>query len=210
MKKLIVFIGLAFFLTFSFNLLPISASDGPLVSEQGGEDEPNNSSTLVTMTTSFGEIILELAREEAPITVENFLRYSDEGFFNDLIFHRVIAGFMIQGGGFSESMQHKAPLYPPIKNEAENGLKNIRGTIAMARTQNPHSATSQFFINVVDNPSLDYTAGNEGYAVFGRVIEGMEVVDKIAKTPTKAKGLFSDVPRETIVIERVEILDQKK
>ena len=143
------------------------------------------------------------------MSVQNFLGYVNEGFYNGTIFHRVIDGFMLQGGGFTQNLERK-PTNAPVKNEADNGLKNNRGTIAMARTNMPHSATSQFFINVVDNDFLNFrgaTARGWGYAVFGRVIEGMDVVDKIRKVPTGPSGPFSkDVPKTPVVIESVSVL----
>jgi peptidyl-prolyl cis-trans isomerase B (cyclophilin B) len=158
----------------------------------------------VRLTTTYGDIVLELDREKAPISVENFLGYVQEGFYNGTIFHRVIDGFMIQGGGFTQDFMKK-PTHAPIENEADNGLENLRGTIAMARTNMPHSATAQFFINVVDNDFLNHrspTPRGWGYAVFGKVVEGMEVVDKIRKTPTGSGGPFpKDVPQPPIVIE---------
>jgi peptidyl-prolyl cis-trans isomerase B (cyclophilin B) len=164
----------------------------------------------VSMQTSKGTIVLELYADEAPKSVENFLAYVDNGFYDGTIFHRVIEGFMIQGGGFTPDMQKK-PTRAPIDNEADNGLKNERGTIAMARTGDPHSATAQFFINHQDNAFLDHTAKTQrgwGYAVFGRVTEGMDVVDAIAIEPTGAKGPFpKDVPETTVVIEQVTRVD---
>jgi len=160
----------------------------------------------VRMETSKGTITLELYPDKAPKTVENFLTYVDEGVYDGTIFHRVIKDFMIQGGGFTEDMQKK-PTHDPILNEADNGLKNDRGTIAMARTGDPHSATAQFFINHKDNDFLNHTGKNTrgwGYAVFGKVTDGMEVVDEIAAVPTGAKGPFpTDVPQTTIVIQKV-------
>ena len=165
---------------------------------------------IVQLTTNKGIIKLELDAEKAPNSVINFLQYVDEGFYSNVIFHRVIAGFMVQGGGFDTDMKQKSG-YAPIENEAANGLKNDRGTIAYARTGNPHSATSQFFINLVDNDFLNYTApaGNGwGYAVFGKVIEGMEVVDAIAAEPTGVYRGMRDVPRDQIVMEKAEVLDR--
>lgn len=163
----------------------------------------------VALETSEGRIVLALDPERAPATVENFLRYVDDGHYDGTIFHRVIAGFMIQGGGFDESFEQK-PTREPVRNEADNSLGNDRGTIAMARTMDPQSATAQFFINVVDNDFLNFTAPTPrgyGYAVFGRVVEGMDVVDRIAATATGAGGPFpSDVPRETVLIEHAERL----
>ncbi|MCE5394477.1 MAG: peptidyl-prolyl cis-trans isomerase [Acidithiobacillus sp.] len=160
----------------------------------------------VVLHTNKGDIYLELDVEKAPATVANFLQYMDEGFFDGTIFHRVIPGFMIQGGGFDSRMQQKST-HDPIENEASNGLKNLRGSIAMARTSDPHSATAQFFINLVDNDFLDFRApsGNGwGYAVFGRVSAGMDIVDRIAQTPTGNKGMHQDVPQEDIVITKAE------
>ncbi|MBT8053896.1 MAG: peptidyl-prolyl cis-trans isomerase [Xanthomonadales bacterium] len=160
--------------------------------------------------TSKGAIQLELYAEKAPATVENFIQYANSGFYDGTIFHRVISNFMIQGGGFTADMQKKTTA-EPIQNEATNGLSNERGTIAMARTGDPHSATAQFFINVQDNSNLDFTGeGNSrswGYAVFGRVISGMEVVDDIRFVETTRKSPYSDVPVEPVIIEKVEISD---
>ncbi len=162
----------------------------------------------VLIKTSMGEITLELYPDKAPITVKNFLDYAKEGFYNGTIFHRVIDGFMIQGGGFEPGMVQKKT-NPPIKNEAGNGLSNLRGTIAMARTQIIDSATSQFFINLKDNTFLDHrdnTPQGYGYCVFGKVINGMDVVDKIAKIETHSVGYYQDVLTEDVVIEKVEII----
>ncbi len=163
------------------------------------------SSPQIVLETSKGEIVLALYPDKAPLTVKNFLNYVDAGFYNGTIFHRVIPGFMLQGGGFSQDMQKK-PTLKPVKNEADNGLKNDRGTIAMARTQDPHSASSQFFINTVDNTFLNYkgqTMAGWGYAVFGKVINGMEVVDAISKVETGTQGRFRDVPKTPVVIIKV-------
>jgi cyclophilin family peptidyl-prolyl cis-trans isomerase len=157
---------------------------------------------MLLFKTSKGEFTVQLFDKQAPVTVENILRYADEGFFNGTIFHRVIAGFMIQGGGLTADMKNK-PGHDPIENEATNGLKNKRGTLSMARTNDINSATSQFFINVADNDFLDHRPGNYGYAVFGRIASGMEVVDAIAAAKTGKKGMYDDVPTETIVIESV-------
>jgi cyclophilin family peptidyl-prolyl cis-trans isomerase len=156
----------------------------------------------VTLETNQGVIVLELAPEKAPATVANFLEYVKAGFYDGTVFHRVIDGFMIQGGGFTADLGKK-DTRAPIKNESENGLSNSRGTIAMARTNDPHSATAQFFINTVDNSSgLDHgkTAQVWGYAVFGKVTQGMDVVDKIAKVQTSSKGGMQDVPTTPVVI----------
>jgi peptidyl-prolyl cis-trans isomerase A (cyclophilin A) len=158
------------------------------------------------MNTSLGNVKIELFTKEAPISVENFLAYVKAGFYNGTIFHRVIPGFMIQGGGFTAGMQVK-PTGQPIRNEAANGLKNDRGTLAMARTANPDSATSQFFINVVNNNGLNRPSPDgSGYAVFGKVIEGMNVVDKIAEVKTGRKMGAQDVPLVPVVIKSIKIV----
>ena len=165
---------------------------------------PGTDGPQVLLQTSKGEILLQLYPDKAPKTVENFLRYVDDGFYDGTIFHRVISGFMIQGGGMEPGMREKAA-NAPIKNEADNGLRNIVGTIAMARTMDPHSATAQFFINVANNSSLDFrekTPRAWGYAVFGRVIKGMEVVQAIKQAPTTSKGMHRDVPQENIIINK--------
>lgn len=157
---------------------------------------------MIRLTTNFGTIDIELDYKNAPVTASNFEQYVKDGHYNGLIFHRVIPGFMIQGGGLTARMQQK-DTSAPIKNEADNGLKNDRGTIAMARTMDPHSATAQFFINLVDNDFLNFQApsGNGwGYCVFGRVTEGMDVVDKIAKVKTTTVGMYQDVPSDLVVI----------
>ncbi|CAH0990465.1 hypothetical protein SIN8267_00557 [Sinobacterium norvegicum] len=156
----------------------------------------------VVLETTKGDITVELFEDKAPITVTNFLQYVDSDFYNGTIFHRIIPGFMIQGGGFTEQMSEKATL-SPIKNEANNGLYNDRTTLSMARTSDPDSATSQFFINVRSNLSLDRRAGNDGYAVFGRVIDGMYVVDDIVIQDTTRVGGHADVPVEPIIITNV-------
>lgn len=167
--------------------------------------------TQVRINTNLGPITLELADDKAPKTVANFLAYAREGFYDGTIFHRVIDGFMIQGGGFTADFKQK-PTHVPVANEADNGLKNQRGAIAMARTSDPQSATAQFFINVNDNPNLDYRSSTPqgwGYAVFGKVTGGMDIVDKIRQTPTGRGGpggQFSDVPATPVVIESVTIL----
>ena len=163
----------------------------------------------VTMETSMGTITLELDDGKAPITVGNFVKYATSGHYDGTIFHRVIDGFMIQGGGFTKDMNQKETR-EPIRNEAMNGLKNARGTIAMARTMVVDSATSQFFINLVDNSFLDFqtpTPQGFGYAVFGKVTDGMEVVDRIAKVKTGDAGLHQNVPEEAIVIKKVVVGD---
>ena len=153
----------------------------------------------VALQTSQGEILIELDAANAPISTANFLAYVDAGHYNGVIFHRVIPGFMIQGGGFDASFKER-PTKAPIKNEAKNGLKNARGTLAMARTSVVDSATAQFFINLTDNTFLDHGSRDFGYAVFGKVVSGMEVVDQIARTPTGNKGMHQNVPLTNVVI----------
>ncbi|WP_337389474.1 peptidylprolyl isomerase [Duodenibacillus massiliensis] len=163
---------------------------------------------MIRFTTNLGSFDLELDAKAAPKTVANFERYVKEGFYNGTLFHRVIDGFMIQGGGFEAGMQHKEG-HAPIENEAMNGLKNDKYTIAMARTSDPHSATSQFFINVSDNDFLNHTVPSGqgwGYAVFGRVVKGFDVIDRIAKVKTGSNRGFQDVPKEDVVIEKAEII----
>ncbi len=164
---------------------------------------------MIKMTTNFGDIEIELFAKEAPDTTSNFLRYVNDGFFNGLIFHRVIPNFVIQGGGFEPGLR-KRETNAPIENEADNGLKNERGTLSMARTNDPHSATSQFFINLKDNDFLDYKSKDPngwGYAVFAKVVSGMDVVDTIAKSATGDTGGHSDVPLQDVVVEKVVLLE---
>jgi len=170
---------------------------------------PTGTNPMVEMRTSLGTMKIELYPEKAPKTAENFLRYAREGFYDGTIFHRVISGFMIQGGGFTPDMSEKETR-APIANEASNGLKNVRGSLAMARTGDPHSASSQFFINTVDNPFLDFTAETVqgyGYAVFGQVVEGLETLDAIKKVSTGSRDGYDDVPVDPVVIESVRILN---
>jgi peptidyl-prolyl cis-trans isomerase B (cyclophilin B) len=165
---------------------------------------------MIKMTTSLGDIEIELYPEDAPITVKNFLEYIESGFFDGTIFHRVIPGFVLQGGGFTADMNQKETT-APITNEADNGLKNTVGTLSMARTPDPDSATSQFFVNLVDNAFLDFSAKTQqgwGYAVFAKVTSGMEVVQSIAGVATGNVGGHSDVPLEAVVIEKVEVLGE--
>lgn len=172
----------------------------------GGEKNEVNKNPTVTFITSMGKFSLELYPDKAPISVENFLNYVNEGFYNNTIFHRVVPNFVIQGGGFSPTMKNKPPSNEPIQNEANNGLSNDLGTIAMARTSNPHSATSQFFINLKHNLVLNHrsTQGNNwGYAVFGQVIRGLDVVQKIGRVATTSKSMHRDVPVEEVVLEKV-------
>lgn len=162
----------------------------------------------VQLETSLGNIVIELNKDKAPKTVANFLSYVEDGFYDGTIFHRVIENFMIQGGGFDESFQQK-PTKAPIENEADNGLSNKRGALAMARTNDPHSATAQFFINTVDNDFLNFKGkapSGWGYAVFGEVIEGMDIVDNIRKVKTTMRGPHQDVPADTVLIIKASVL----
>ena len=162
---------------------------------------------MITLHTNFGDIVIELDFEKAPKTAANFKQYAEEGFYNGTIFHRVIDGFMIQGGGMTEDMKQKETR-ACIENEADNGLKNVTGTLAMARTSDPHSATGQFFINVKDNSFLNHTAKNSsgwGYCVFGKVTEGMDVVNKIKAVKTGSQGHHQDVPKEAVIIQNVTV-----
>ena len=161
---------------------------------------------MLIIETSLGSIKVELFEDKAPVTVENFLSYVADGFFDNTIFHRVIPNFMIQGGGFTADMKQKKTS-EPISNEADNGLSNSRGTLAMARTSDVNSATSQFFINLSDNKFLDHGDRDFGYAVFARVSEGMDVVDKIAAVKTGRHGMHADVPQEAVTIESVKLVD---
>jgi len=196
-----------------FLMLPLLILAPWLVSAQQAEPTPSNpfekELPTVIVHTSQGDFKIELYEDQAPVTVKNFLEYARKGHYDGTIFHRVIPGFMIQGGGFNPDLERK-PTDAPIKNEADNGMLNERGTIAMARTTDPDSATAQFFINVVDNPALDHRGKQSGriwgYAVFGRVTEGMDVVDEIRFVPTEARGPHQDLPVEPVIIERVEIL----
>ena len=175
----------------------------------GAEENPANPQVL--LETSKGKIVIALFPDKAPITVKNFLDYVTSGFYDGTIFHRVILDFMIQGGGFTERMEQKKTK-GPIKNEADNGLRNRRGTIAMARLPNPHSATSQFFINTVNNDSLDNKGRSPerfGYAVFGKVIEGMEVVDAISKVRTGIRKRMADVPLEPVLVQKASLVGGK-
>lgn len=170
---------------------------------------PADNGPKVLLQTSMGEIVIQLYPEEAPQSVTNFLRYVDEGFYDGTIFHRIIDGFMVQGGGFTAAMEKKQT-HAPILNEADNGLRNTIGTIAMARTMEPHSATSQFFINVANNSNLDFrekTPRAWGYTVFGRVIQGMDVIKAIKSVPTTTKGMHRDVPQQDIIITKAERLE---
>ena len=181
MKRIIIIIALAFIASCSSNI------------------EVEKMNKIVVIETNMGNIEVELDEKNAPETTENFLKYVNDGFYNGTIFHRVINNFMIQGGGFTQDMKEKGTR-APIKLESNNGLKNKKYTIAMARTNDPNSATSQFFINVEDNAFLDYTKGNPGYAVFGKVINGEDTVNKIKQVKTGNKGLFQDWPTQDVVI----------
>lgn len=190
--------------TFIFSMMLLLTTTFSFATENIMSDTPSK----VKLTTSLGEIIIQLNPEKAPISSANFLTYVNEGFYNGTIFHRVIPGFMAQGGGFDTSFNQKA-VHDPIKNEADNGLQNKRGTLAMARTNVPDSATAQFFINYKDNSFLNYTSPTPsgwGYAVFGEVIEGMDVVDKMADQATGNRGGHQDVPKTDIVIENAEVI----
>ncbi len=184
-----------------------TALAAPTVLAQGKAEE---SAPRVTLVTSEGDITLELDPARAPKTVANFLQYVRAGFYDGTIFHRVIENFMIQGGGFTSDLKQK-PTRAPIPIESQNGLKNERGAIAMARTSDPNSATAQFFINTVDNPRLDYPSfDGHGYAVFGKVVAGMDVVDKIRKQPTVANGPHQNVPAQTVLIRSARIESTSK
>jgi cyclophilin family peptidyl-prolyl cis-trans isomerase len=161
---------------------------------------------MILFETTLGDFKIEFSEKEAPISVANFQKYIDNGFFDGTIFHRIVPGFVIQGGGFTEDMSQKRT-EAPIKNEADNGLKNKRGTLSMARTNDINSATSQFFVNLKDNDFLDHSRGNFGYAVFARVTEGMDVIDKIAAVETGRKRGFDDVPVEPVIMKSVRKVD---
>ena len=163
---------------------------------------------MVELKTSQGEIVVEVFADKAPKSAENFVQYVKDGFYNGTVFHRVIDGFMVQGGGFDADMKQKSTR-APVENEAKNGLKKERGTLAMARTADPHSASSQFFINLVPNTFLDYPSRDGwGYAVFGKVVKGMDVVDKIAKVQTGNRGFHQNVPVEAVIIENASVLEK--
>jgi peptidyl-prolyl cis-trans isomerase B (cyclophilin B) len=163
---------------------------------------------MVRLHTTLGDIVIELDEARAPETTRNFLDYVTSGFYDNTVFHRVIDGFMVQGGGFEPGLRKK-PTRAPIRNEADNGLKNVAYSVAMARTPDPHSASSQFFINVTDNDFLDYSSPTPrgwGYCVFGRVVEGRQVVDQIKKVPTATRGAHEDVPVEDVIIKKAEVI----
>jgi cyclophilin family peptidyl-prolyl cis-trans isomerase len=186
--------------------LPLQAADDAAKSPSTPSSctAKGNAPMKVKLTTSMGSIVIELNKDKAPISTDNFVKYVESGHYNGTVFHRVIDGFMIQGGGMSKDMRQK-PTNPPIKNESTNGLKNLNYTVAMARTNAPDSATSQFFINVKDNDFLDFRSdSNPGYAVFGKVVEGKEVVDKIKKVPTGNSMGHENVPTTPVVLEKAE------
>lgn len=174
---------------------------------QSASSQPAAGNPVVVVETSAGSITIELFKAQAPVSVDNFLQYVKDGFYPGTIFHRVVPGYVIQGGGYTEDLAEK-PTRPPIQNEADNRISNRRGTVAMARTRAARSATSQFFINVANNPSLDFTGYSPdgfGYAVFGRVIDGMDVVDRIAATPTAERGGMANVPMTPVIIKGVTV-----
>ena len=193
-------VGVSYFLSSSNN---IKGEQDEVVAESNPETKQMENN-IVVLKTNLGDIEMELYPDKAPKTVENFLSYVNDGFFSGTVFHRVIDGFMVQGGGFTADGQQKSTRNP-IVLESDNGLKNDRGMVAMARTNVPDSATSQFFINVADNDFLNYTAGNPGYAVFGKVINGMDVVDKIKSVETGVRNGMQDWPLEDIIIEEVVV-----
>lgn len=184
---------------------PAAKTPAKTAEKPAAEATPNSNKVLIK--TSLGDITVELYPDKSPKSVENFLGYVKSGFYDGTVFHRVIEGFMIQGGGFTKDLRQK-PTKAPIPIESKNGLSNLRGTVSMARTMDPNSATAQFFINTVDNPRLDYVSdANPGYAVFGKVIAGLDVVDKIKAVPTGPQGPFrSDVPTTAVVIEKVSLV----
>lgn len=180
-----------------------------LAATSSSQAQDKQKNPMVRMTTNYGTIEIEVLPEQAPVTAENFLRYVRDGFYDGVIFHRVVPNFVIQGGGMEPGMKEKETR-PAIKNEADNGLKNDRGTLSMARTNEPDSASSQFFVNLKDNDFLNHTAKTPrgwGYAVFAKVVSGMDVVDKIAKVPTSNAGFHQDVPTEDVVIEKAELVE---
>ncbi len=188
--------------TFVISMVTIAIAVGLFALPSGALAE----NPKVLLDTSMGKVTIELFRKDAPVSVKNFLSYVREGFYDGLVFHRVIPGFMIQGGGFTVGMKEKRTR-SPIRNEAANGLKNERGTIAMARTADPDSASSQFFINVVDNKGLNRPLPDgHGYAVFGKVVKGMDVVDRIASVKTGSRGPFQDVPLKAVEIRSVKLV----
>jgi len=204
----------SFCAAFAFSLLVIpAAAQETSAAAEATPAEASAPAPRVSLQTSQGEIVLELNPEKAPLSVENFLQYVKDGHYNGTVFHRVIENFMIQGGGFTIDLNMK-PTRAGVRNEANNGLSNLRGTVAMARTNDPHSGTAQFFINTVDNPRLDFVSEQNGftwgYAVFGKVVAGMDVVDRIRVVETGAQGPFAkDVPVQAVIIERAELVSRE-
>ncbi len=193
----------------SFCLSPVRAEQAPVPEAESVQDTKKEGKPMVKIETSRGTITAELWPDKAPETVANFLSYVEKSFYDNLIFHRVISGFMIQGGGFSADMQQKKP-GAPVKNEAKSDVQNVRGTLAMARTSDVNSATSQFFINLVDNHFLNHRGTAPqlfGYCVFGKVTDGMDVVDAIGSVATGTSGHFQDVPREPVLIQSITVVD---
>lgn len=190
-------------------LAPARAADPPAQPQQPATPAPApQSPPQVRVTTSMGEFVIELMPDRAPLTVANFLRYVREGFYSGTLFHRVIANFVIQGGGHSATDYKLKPVHDPVVNESGNGLQNKRGTVGLARGESPHSGNAQIYVNLVDNPDLDPLSTRWGYAVFGKVVQGMDVVDRIGVTPTGAVGPFkSDAPLKPVVIEKIEVVD---
>lgn len=189
-----------------FIILVLWASGFTLIQSFGMAAEKTSSSPIVRVTTNLGVMEIELDPQRAPLSSANFLKYVDRGFYNGTVFHRVIPGFMIQGGGFQPGLKEK-PTDTPVRNEADNGLKNLKGTIAMARTPDPDSATAQFFINAADNDFLNHrskTPQGWGYAVFGKVTQGLDVVKQIESVQTKSVGPYDNVPDKDVVIQKVE------
>lgn len=187
----------------------LSALALALAAAPAGADDPGSKAPKVELQTNLGNLVLELDPVKAPLTTENFLRYVRDGHYDGLVFHRVIPGFMIQGGGYDEGYAER-DTRTPIENESRNGLSNERGTIAMARTSDPHSARGQFFINLVDNQRLDGAPGRWGYAVFGRLTEGFEVLDEIGSVPTGRGGPFpTDAPKTQVIIKQARVLESE-
>ncbi|HET9390460.1 MAG TPA: peptidylprolyl isomerase [Steroidobacteraceae bacterium] len=190
-------------------LAPARAADPPTQPQQPATPAPaSQSPPQVRVTTSMGEFVIELMPDRAPLTVANFLRYVREGFYSGTLFHRVIANFVIQGGGHSATDYKLKPVHDPVVNESGNGLQNKRGMVGLARGESPHSGNAQIYVNLVDNPDLDPLPTRWGYAVFGKVVQGMDVVDRIGVTPTGPVGPFkSDAPLKPVVIEKMEVVD---
>ncbi len=200
---------IAIFSTATLSPAAGAQTEAPAEPAQTTEPTPTANPQIV-IETSMGRIVAELYADKAPKTVENFLAYVKSDFFAGTVFHRVIPGFMVQGGGFTADLKKK-PTQPPVENEADNGLRNERGTLAMARTNNPHSATAQFFVNLVDNGFLDHRGKNArgwGYAVFGRVVDGMNVVDAIASVKTGNRNRMQNVPLEPVTLNKVSLVDK--